>query len=1010
VTPGAPRASPSSPEGDVYRDSGWLARAQRGLAEREYQASLSRQGLQAPNRAQNLRTYFDPTGVRVVDRTAPGGPMLVELQLAGWGRGEDLSPASPGVVTSEGARVEIARAGLVEWYRNSAFGLEHGFDVPRRPADLGALILELRVAGASAVLDGEGVLLLSAAGRRLEYGKLEAFDADGKAVAAHLSVPVPDRIRLVVDDRGARYPLTIDPLLTATADAQVESDQADAELGVGVAGAGDVNGDGYADVIVGAPFYDAGQKDEGAAFVFLGSASGIASSGPGAAGAQLESDQGNARLGWSVAGAGDVNGDGYADVIVGAVVYDAGQGLGEGAAFVSGGPATASAQIEADQGGAFLGSSVAGAGDVNGDGYADVIVGATIYDAGENDEGAAFVFHGSASGIASGGPATAAAQLESDQALAQLGFSVAGAGDVNGDGYADVIVGAEFYGAGESNEGAAFVFHGSASGIASGNPSTADAQLESDQGDAQLGWSVAGAGDVNGDGYADVIVSAPTYDAGQTNEGAAWVFLGSASGIASGNPSTADAQLESDQSGGQLGGSVAGAGDVNGDGYADVMVGAPVYDGGLTDEGAAWVFLGSASGIASGGPATAAAQLESDQGDAQLGGSVAGAGDVNGDGYADVIVGANLYDAGHSDEGAAFVYHGGAQGIVSGNPAGAAAQLESDQAQAGQLGFSVAGAGDVNGDGYADVIVGVPGFDSGSLFGEGAAFVFHGSDSGIASANPATAAAQLESDQAGANLGTSVAGAGDVNGDGYADVIVGASEYDSGSGIGEGAAFVFHGSLAGIATGSPAVADAQLESNQALANLGSSVAGAGDVNGDGYADVIVGAPAYDAGQAQEGAAFVFHGSASGIVGANPATAAAQLESDKALAELGGSVAGAGDVNGDGYADVIAGAENYIPPFSGVAEGAAFVFHGSATGVASGNPATADAQLDSEQASAGLGSSVAAAGDVNGDGFADVIGAVAQPRPRPRSRRTRVAHSWGRAWRARGTSTATATPT
>jgi hypothetical protein len=210
-----------------------------------------------------------------------------------------------------------------------------------------------------------------------------------------------------------------------------------------------------------------------------------------------------------------------------------------------------------------------------------------------------------------------------------------------------------------------------------------------------------------------VIVGASRYDAGQSNEGAAFVFLGSASGIADGNPATAAAQLESDQVNGWLV-NVAGAGDVNGDGYADVIVGAYGYDAGQSDEGAAFVFLGSASGIADGNPATAAAQLESDQVNARMGGSVSGAGDVNGDGYADGIVGARSYDAGQIDEGAAFVFLGSASGIAAGNPATAAVQLESDQAGA-QHGFSVSGAGDVNGDGYADVIVGAYHYDAGEI-------------------------------------------------------------------------------------------------------------------------------------------------------------------------------------------------------------------------------------------------------------------------------------------------------
>jgi hypothetical protein len=945
----------------------------RALARREYEASANAGGLQAPNRAHDLRTYFDARGIRVHDRTAAGSPELLALTLSSVGRGGELAAVPSGEVSHDGARVEIRRPGLTEWYENSEAGLEQGFTLAERPGGAGGLVLGLAVANASASLSGDEVVFRSSGGRQLRYGALRAVDSAGSALPARFEV-ASEELEIVVDDAGAIYPLRIDPLLTAIADAQLESNQASAEFGWSVAGAGDVNGDGYADVIVGARLYDAGQTDEGAAFVFLGGPSGITSGGPATGVAQLESNQGNAQFGSSVSAAGDVNGDGYADVIVGAPFYDAGQ-TDEGAAFVflggssgvaSGNPSTAAAQLESNQSSSLFGSSVASAGDVNGDGYADVIVGADQYDAGQTDEGAAFVFLGSASGIVSGNPSTASAQLEADLGASSFGISVAGAGDVNADGYADVIVGASRFTNGQTKEGAAFVFLGSASGIASGNPATAAAQLESNQGSANFGTSVAGAGDVNGDGYADVIVGAFDYDAGQTNEGAAFLFLGSGSGIASGNPATAATQLESNLAGAEFGWSVAGAGDVNGDGYADVIVGACKCDA-QADTGTAYVFLGSASGIASGDLTTAAAQLGTLQANAQLAYSVAGAGDVNGDGYADVIVGARLYDNGETDEGAAFVYLGGAKGIVSGNPTTAAAQLESNQTSA-QLGLSVASAGDVNGDGYADVIVGAPTYDSGQT-DEGAAFVFLGGASGIASANPSTAATQLESNQANAFFGKRVAGAGDVNGDGYADVIVGADSYDNGQ-TDEGAAFVFLGGPSGIASGNPSTAAAQLESNQAGAGFGTSVAGAGDVNGDGFADVIVGAYLYDAGQTDEGAAFVFLGGPSGIASGNPSTAAAQLESNQAGASFGVSVAGAGDVNGDGYADVVVGAHTYDAGQTD--EGAAFVFLGGPSGIASGNPATASAQLESNQAGAGFGSSVAGAGDVNGDGYADVI--------------------------------------
>jgi hypothetical protein len=224
--------------------------------------------------------------------------------------------------------------------------------------------------------------------------------------------------------------------------------------------------------------------------------------------------------------------------------------LGSGTGIPDGSPDTAATQLIAapDEVDMFFGYSVAGAGDVDNNGYTDVIVGAPRYDVGEPEtpptlptlEGAAFVFLASddGGGIADGGPSTAASQLESDQDGSKMGQSVAGIGDINGDDFADVIVGAYRYDAGETDEGAAFIFLGSDSGIvANGNPANADVQLESDQPWAWLGWSVAGAGDVNGDGAPDTIVGAPDYNAGQDKEGAAFVFLSEPTRIPTPEPS-----------------------------------------------------------------------------------------------------------------------------------------------------------------------------------------------------------------------------------------------------------------------------------------------------------------------------------------------------------------------------------------------------------------------------------------------------------------------------------------
>ncbi|MCK6527038.1 integrin alpha [Myxococcota bacterium] len=883
--------------------------------------------------------------MRVGPRGQGGDGAGVSLSLRGWGRGGSLR-AAPGAIPAEGGcdatgrrdeqdrcltRVDYARGDVVEWWENRREGLEQGFTLASPPRGDGPLVLEVAVGGADVEVEAAGTsaVLRWPGGDPLRYAGLRAWDGRGVDLPATMEASAGG-VRLVVDDSGAVGPVTVDPLLAVEA-WTAESDQASAYFGQSVASAGDVNGDGYGDVVVGALTYDNGQTDEGRAFLFLGSASGLSTSPAWTA----ESDQAYARFGCSVASAGDVNGDGYGDVAVGACDYDNGQS-DEGRVYLYRGTGYGldsypSWTTESDQAGAALGWSVASAGDVNGDGYGDIVVGAHGYDNGQSNEGRAFLYLGSP-GNPSNSPAWTA---ESDQDLAAFGWSVASAGDVNGDGYGDVVVGAYGYDHGATDEGRAFVFLGSASGLSPSPAWTA----ESDQASANFGWSVAPAGDVNGDGYGDIVVGAYRYDDGQTDEGGAFVFLGSASGLSPSPAWTA----ESDQASAYFGFAVAPAGDVNGDGYGDVVVGVYRYDGGQTDEGGAFLYLGSASGLRASPSWTA----EPDQAGAYFGHSVAPAGDVNGDGYGDVVVGAYGYDHGETDEGRAFVYLGSGSGLATSS----SWTGESDQAS-GYFGYSVASAGDVNGDGYGDVVVGAASYDNGET-NEGRAYLFLGSASGL-QASPSWTA---EPDQAGAYFGWSVASAGDVNGDGYGDVVVGAAYCANGEAY-EGAAFLYLGSASGLQASPSWTA----ESDQSPAMFGSSVSSAGDVNGDGYGDVIVGAPYFSNGQTYEGRATLFLGSASGLQ-ASPSWTA---ESDQDYASFGWSVSSAGDVNGDGYGDVVVGAYEHDGGESN--EGRAFLYLGSANGLQASPSWTAEP----DHAGAYFGGSVAAAGDVNGDGYGDVV--------------------------------------
>ncbi|MEZ4739597.1 MAG: FG-GAP-like repeat-containing protein [Flavobacteriales bacterium] len=527
-----------------------------------------------------------------------------------------------------------------------------------------------------------------------------------------------------------------------------------------------------------------------------------------------------------------------------------------------------------------------------------------------------------------------------------FGWSVATAGDLNGDGYSDVAVGAWSASSGQSGEGLVYVYYGSSNGI----PAAPSVILQEDQADANFGWSVDGAGDVNGDGYSDLLVGATTWenDVATDKEGATFVYHGSAAGI---NPVPA-VILQSNATNQYMGYSVAGLGDINGDGYSDVGTGGHLAARGQTNEGVAWIFLGSATGV---NPIPRHI-LERNQGAAQFGGSISGAGDVNGDGFNDVIIGAHKYElapcsavpANTCDDGAIFIYHGSANALGIGvNPA---PTLTFNTLPFGgkQAGWAVSTAGDVNGDGYSDVIIGDWRDDVGGPLGEGTAFVFHGSATGVVTSAPA---AILQSNTAYTNFGRSVSTAGDVNGDGYADVVVGSTLFSNGQSL-EGAMFLYLGSATGISSSAFLRYEGQANNYQ----MGESVSTAGDVNGDGYSDMIAGIN-----NAGGGLARIYHGGTYSVSN----TPSFNRASGSASARLGWSVANAGDINGDGYSDAVMGAPNAS---NGQAnEGVVYVHYGSATGLSAARtsrwrpisqvPHSAKAWR--------------AQGDVNGDGYADV---------------------------------------
>ncbi len=436
------------------------------------------------------------------------------------------------------------------------------------------------------------------------------------------------------------------------ADAIFVGEELDDEAGAAVAAAGDVNGDGTPDLAIGAYRQDAGAAEGGAAYLVLGPVSGTKDLSE--ADATFLGERAQDEAGRALSAARDMDGDGFDDLLIAAWRNSASAG-DAGAAYLVLGPATgaleladADAKLLGEDQYDFAGIAVAGVGDTNGDGSPDLAIGAMKHGLTWGDAGAAYLVLGPLSGSLDLGLADA--ELSGEDANDYAGYALCAMGDVDGDGYEDLATGANANDEGGTYAGAVYLALGPVSGAVS--LGDADGKLVGEAAGDRAGVAVSSAGDMDGDGLPDLVVGASSQDAGGDDAGAAYLVLGWREGTLS--LSSADAKLSGEGVDHAAGSAVSGAGDVDADGQPDLAVGASGWSEIDRSEGAAYLVLGPVTGSRSLSDADLTLTGESWGGSA--GSALAGAGDLDADGRADLLVGASGETIGGSSSGAAYLF------------------------------------------------------------------------------------------------------------------------------------------------------------------------------------------------------------------------------------------------------------------------------------------------------------------------------------------------------------------
>jgi len=700
---------------------------------------------------------------------------------------------------------------------------------------------------------------------------------------------------------------------------------------------GDVTGDGRLDVVVAANFADLAAGNNGAVYVWAGAA--MPAGAPSAILSVPGSVNGD-RLGESGQGLhlAEVTGDGVLDVVAGSHLVDEGGLMDTGAVYVWAGGAglsgsvapTASLSVPGATEFDSLGNS-SGQGvllvDVTGDGTTDLVVGTQSATIGGNaSQGAVYVWVGGAGLVGAPAP-TATLIVPGGSAFDSLGGGVTvaqgvQAADVSGDGVRDIVATAqEATIGGVSRAGAIYVWNGGP-GLASTPAPSAALTVPGATDLDKLGYG-QGPGvqlaDVTGDQVLDVVASAIRANATASDSGAVYVFYGGASltgAVAPGATCSVAGAADQDFLGDAAGHGVV-LGDLTGDGVLDILAGARFAEVGaglVNNRGAVYVFAGGAGMSGAVGPHATLTVPGAAQND-QLGhasGQGIQLGDLTGDGQLDVIVGAQNADVNAVDDGALYVFRGGASLTGSLGPTAVLAvpgsEVGDGLAGGGGLGFQLA---DITGDGLMDAVAAAGNADPSGTVDAGAVYVFAGS---VGLSGAVAPAALLSSSSAAIGDGLSHCdGQGiwlaDVTGDGSLDIVAGAQLADVGD-VDTGALYVFAGGpgLSGTTfeTARLRVAGAAAGDQLGVA-FGQGVQIA-DLNGDGVPDVIAGSYLADAGASDAGAVHVWLGGAlSGTTSPHASLVRAGALAGDNLGDASGQGIQLADVTGDGLSDVIVGA-------------------------------------------------------------------------------------------------------